>query len=89
MLELEWRELSLSARYHSDSFTEEKITTAWLEMRSLYKRMAQPMQTRNWRLLASLQRRLWGITIPKERYLYFETWVMKNPAAGDISCVSN
>jgi hypothetical protein len=29
-LELEWRELVLSARYQSDSLTEEKIMTAWL-----------------------------------------------------------
>jgi hypothetical protein len=28
-----------------------------------------------------------GITIPKERYLYFETWVMKDSAAGGISCL--
>jgi hypothetical protein len=47
MLELEWRELALSARYQSDSFTEEKITTSWLEMRSLYERMARPMRMKN------------------------------------------
>ena len=41
MLEPEWRELALSARYQSDSLTEEKIMTAWLEMRSLYERMAR------------------------------------------------
>jgi hypothetical protein len=28
MLELEWRELALSARYQSDSITEKKIVTA-------------------------------------------------------------
>jgi hypothetical protein len=32
---------------------------------------------------------LCGTTIPKERYLYFETRVMKDPAAGGVSCVSN
>ena len=89
MLELKWRELALSARYQSDSIAKEKIMTAWLEMRSLYKRTARPMQTKNRRLLTSLRLGLWGITIPKERYLYFETWVMKDPAAGGISCVNN
>jgi len=89
MLEFEWRELALSARDQSDSFTEEKIATAWLEMRSSYETMARPMRTKNGRLLTSLQLRLWGITIPNERYLYFETWVMKDPAAGGISCVRN
>jgi hypothetical protein len=28
VLELEWRELALSARYQSDSLTEEKVMTA-------------------------------------------------------------